>query len=305
MDARDRISQRNAISEIAWNDGVRDCFVFACSGPEAMKKRWSGVGRNCWRSSAINNFARTQCSIGFTLIELLTTIAIIGILASLLLSSLARSKGVAKREYCKNNLHQIAMALELYGQDFDRYPPGTALVKGKPTTQVALWNALILPYVQTNLDVFFCPAFPSSYRWSRRVSSVGYSFPTNIQGNRPFCYAINELGLATLGSLGLDENYLLGRKPSDVRAPSGMIAVGDDTVFTNKVGGWGMFTFSFEFGAPKWFTLIGRVHSAGGNMAFIDTHVDWGLPEKWLGPTEAAARRWNYDDQPHHEFWAP
>ena len=59
---------------------------------------------------------------GFTLVELLVVIAVMAILAALLLSAMAQAKAQAKSTYCKNNLHQIGLAMEMYvGDNRDTY----------------------------------------------------------------------------------------------------------------------------------------------------------------------------------------
>ncbi len=68
---------------------------------------------------------RTSRSIrGFTLIEMLLVVAVIALLISILLPSLSRSKDLAKRGVCENNLRQMYQASVEYavGQR-RRFPP--------------------------------------------------------------------------------------------------------------------------------------------------------------------------------------
>ena len=61
------------------------------------------------------------------MIELLVVIAIIGLLASMLLSALARAKSRGQSAACMSNLRQIGIAMRMYAQeDPDGLLPGTA-----------------------------------------------------------------------------------------------------------------------------------------------------------------------------------
>jgi prepilin-type N-terminal cleavage/methylation domain-containing protein/prepilin-type processing-associated H-X9-DG protein len=60
---------------------------------------------------------------GFTLIELLVVIAIIGILAAMLFPVFARAREAARKIQCLSNVKNIAMAVQMYISDYDRFPP--------------------------------------------------------------------------------------------------------------------------------------------------------------------------------------
>ncbi len=60
---------------------------------------------------------------GFTLIELLVVIAIIAILAAMLFPVFARARESARKIQCLSNVKNIAMGIQIYLSDFDRFPP--------------------------------------------------------------------------------------------------------------------------------------------------------------------------------------
>jgi len=61
---------------------------------------------------------------GFTLIELLVSIAIIGVLVSLLLPAVQYARESARRCTCKNHLHQIGLAFHLHADCQKHLPTG-------------------------------------------------------------------------------------------------------------------------------------------------------------------------------------
>lgn len=69
----------------------------------------------------------------FTLVELLVVVAIIGVLAAMLLPTLARAKGAAGKSHCLSNLRQQGLAWTLYlGEAAGRFPDRRDLKTNQP-----------------------------------------------------------------------------------------------------------------------------------------------------------------------------
>lgn len=86
---------------------------------------------------------------GFTLIELLVVIAIMAILIALLLPAVQAAREASRRTGCRNNLHQLGLALHNYEETHRVFPPGYLFKPGPQGNELGLgWGALILPFLE-------------------------------------------------------------------------------------------------------------------------------------------------------------
>ena len=80
----------------------------------------------------------------FSLIEILVVVAIVGILASLLLPALGKSRKTARKAICVNNNKQIVSSLFMYTDDNNQYFP-TNYTTGD--SENIGWTDRIFPYL--------------------------------------------------------------------------------------------------------------------------------------------------------------
>jgi len=130
----------------------------------------------------------------FTLIELLVVVAIIGILASMLLPSLARARERAHTAVCKSNQKQILTAIQMYANTDDEVIPiagytwanilGSEHYLSAPKVP-AFDNSNVNVDVQTSGNVFFCPSGMSD-QLSKHAISGQWNGITFEETQRPW-----------------------------------------------------------------------------------------------------------------------
>lgn len=135
----------------------------------------------------------------FTLMELLVVIAVIAVIAAILFPVLAQARERGRQAACLSNVHQIAMAAEMYVEDYDETFPWNPEPGGKPRSYwyptyagrdcaaepVTSYVTLLQPYARSH-GVFKCPSyagFPLSAHLAYAPSldpvldrEVGYGF---------------------------------------------------------------------------------------------------------------------------------
>ncbi|MCM8524958.1 MAG: type II secretion system GspH family protein, partial [Lentisphaeraceae bacterium] len=136
----------------------------------------------------------------FTLIELLVVVAIIGILASMILPSLSKSRAKVKTAVCVSNLKQVGAAVQMFASEGNGLLPGpmysgyrTGYTSGDNnflSKQLAVFSGMPEPTgTRTEHKLFNCPSFTGTDAGDTALTA--YMFQThgqNSEGKRYMGY---------------------------------------------------------------------------------------------------------------------
>ncbi len=238
---------------------------------------------------------------GFTLIELLVVIAIIAILAAILFPVFAQARAKARQISCLSNLKQVALAHQMYWQDYDETTV-TSWSNGFPGE----FNFYIQPYIK-NLQVLHCPSESVSSQslatacGNPNIAPGGVDNPTGEQTRWGYGYNTGQEwndgtgmtkkwsgpdlpgGTVTITINGkpvtvqLRTEPIVGKTLAAIAAPATMILTGDtaDTVVAGL--GRGDLTLPSPSDSACDATRKGSWprHTGGNNMAYADGHAKW------------------------------
>lgn len=232
---------------------------------------------------------------GFSLVELLTVIAIIAILAAIIFPVMTAVKERARQNQCMTNLHQIAMAVQMFKQDNRRYPEilGSE-VRPSPSNPDMFENVkdryLFPEYVKT-IAAFHCP----SSRISDSREMMSYVLPTRPRSENPvYLYAYDSydahvVGFAATGNpklyTNVEPHYLLkwAESPEDIL--SGGLETYPPGVPNDEKAAQQDYERQLRFRTPPGDTVVtwcsyhetregGNVTGGKALVVFLDGHAD-------------------------------
>lgn len=265
---------------------------------------------------------------GFTLIELLVVVAIIALLISILLPSLARARELSKRAVCAANVRGIGQSCKIYANDFSEAWPIAAFAKSGfqrigpvgyyrdpnfigddydfnsacayPSVGMCFW--LLIKAGNTTNKQFICPS-SSNTADSTANPMTYYDFGNEAEAGTGDNYL----------SYGYQYPYAGRAIPSEARDP-GMPMIADKcnkTVYNSIKYGESTDIMNYDaVGDDQWLTedwkLVNSSHHSDGegqNVLYQDGHASFekkaacGLPVEWpLGGGSGGSVQYDHPD---------
>jgi len=222
--------------------------------------------------------APPTASLAFTLVELLVVIAVIGILAALLLPTLARGKACAWRADCASNLRQLGLATQMYWDDnngncFQWYDGVTNngelywfgwLGTGKEGQRPIDLSAGVLYRYLAASKVRLCPA-------------LNYTLPQfKLKADSPVCsYGYNVL--LSPGSSATSVSISRVRRPTETAAFADAAQVNDFQSPASRANPmleeWYYLDNPTNYPSPNYYPHGHFRHSRKATVVFCDSHV--------------------------------
>jgi prepilin-type N-terminal cleavage/methylation domain-containing protein len=172
----------------------------------------------------------------FTLTEMLVVTAIIGFLATLLLTALSAAKARAQRIQCVNNLHQLGVGLQVFLENNHGYPVMAMGINGGPAAARKPWFTWAdllerdgLGITKPEPDwfqkgVWRCP----SAQWSPKINpQTADYYGYNRCGVLLPAAAIPDNDFGLEGHINSALDILTPIQESEVAVPCDMMAMGD------------------------------------------------------------------------------
>ena len=228
----------------------------------------------------------------FQLKDLACLLAVIGLLASVQLASLANGRESSVADRCRDNIRRLTQAWQMYSDDnLGRLVPNNGNVGGggsgnSQKSWVSGWldfsssfdnintDYLVAaekngnyghlgPYVQRDVSVFRCPADAStvliSGRWFNRVRTVSMN---NWMWGNAYC--------------GASQYYQVNRAQSEISRPSQRWVIAKELVAAIN-DAW----FPVRMDQAYVVDYPAAMHSAGDWFGMVDGHVEF---RRWVDP---------------------
>ncbi|MGN6555582.1 MAG: type II secretion system protein [Verrucomicrobiota bacterium] len=245
--------------------------------------------------------AKRPC--GFTLVELLIVIAIIGVLSSILLPALAKSRDRAQGIFCLNNTRQLTVAWIVYADDhegklaYNLANDSQANMEQNWVDNVLSWqldsdntNAAALvatglgPYTSKSAAIYRCPSdhvlsdVQNRAGWSARVRSYSMNGMVGDDGTSASGQNVNNPAYVQF------LKYSSFPRPADIftfveEHPDSI----NDGSFLNSAEPTGRQGSYFQ-----WWALPASTHDGAASLSFADGHSE---PHRWRSASTKPAAR--------------